>query len=165
MVDRFNEKIFIGISVILNFIGLYFIVINIVEYRESSILISNFNSLIVDLKNISGNPNLLNSYALNQTFSSYVNAISPREGVASYSQLIADLALNNNLKVNSTKVLSSKENYLEIQNNISGSPLSISKLISSLENNSPTREIQKAEMKIVNNEIELEIVVRNYIIK
>lgn len=164
-IDKFNEKIFIFISVILNIVSLYLLILNIIEYRENALHVSNIATLNKDILKYSSDSILTEIRELNYNFNRYLEVISPKEIVATYSQFISDQALQLNIQLENTKVIKTNKEYIDIETNLSGNIESITKLIMQIEKSSPLREVQSTKIKFDNNRIFLNLVVRNYIIK
>ena len=163
--EKINLKIYIIIVLLLGIVVITFTVKSIVDYQSTTKNLESLKSLNKDLQEIVSANNYEEIKLLNQRYLKYIDKINPSEGISSYTNFITDKQSELNFRIENTKVLNSNDKYYEIENNIFGDSVSIYNLINSIENESPAREIQKAEIKFQNNKIDLDLVVRTYKVK
>jgi len=163
--DKVNLKYFIVITTILNvFIG-YLLIKNIIEYREATTTLSYLNSSQTELTQILNKPEYKNLKEIDQRYQSYIESINPSEGIPNYTNLVNNLANENDLNILDTKVLNSNEKYFEVQNVAQGNIDGIKNFINSIEKENGIKEIRNSNIKFINNKIQIDLIVRTYKIK
>ena len=163
--DKVNLKYFIVITTILNvFIG-YLLIKNIIEYREATTTLSYLNSSQTELTQILNKPEYKNLKEIDQRYQNYIESINPSEGIPNYTNLVNNLANENDLNILDTKVLNSNEKYFEVQNVAQGNIEGIKNFINSIETENGIKEIRNSNIKFINNKIQIDLIVRTYKIK
>jgi hypothetical protein len=163
--DKINLKYFMVITFILNiFIG-YLLIKNIVEFRETTNTYNYLEASKSELNQILSKPEYKNLKESDVKYQKYIEKINPSEGIPSYTNLINNLANENNLGILETKVLNSNEKYFEVQNLVQGDIDGIKNFINSIERESGIKEIRNSNIKFINNKIQIELTVRTYKIK
>ncbi len=163
--DRVNLKYFITITAILNIFIIYLLIKNLIEFREASITFNNLEASKKELSNILNKPEFKNLKETDLKYQNYINAINPSEGIPTYTNLISNLANENNLIILDTKVLNSNDNYFEVENIAQGNIEGIKNFINAIEKDDSIKEIRNSNIKFINNKIQIELVVRTYKIK
>jgi len=163
--DRVNLKYFITITAILNIFIIYLLIKNLIEFREASITFNNLEASKKELSNILNKPEFKNLKETDLKYQNYINAINPSEGIPTYTNLISNLANENNLVILDTKVLNSNDNYFEVENIAQGNIEGIKNFINAIEKDDSIKEIRNSNIKFINNKIQIELVVRTYKIK
>jgi len=163
--DRVNLKYFITITAILNIFIIYLLIKNLIEFREASITFNNLEASKTELSNILNKPEFKNLKETDLKYQNYINAINPSEGIPTYTNLISNLANENNLIILDTKVLNSNDNYFEVENIAQGNIEGIKNFINAIEKDDSIKEIRNSNIKFINNKIQIELVVRTYKIK
>ena len=163
--DRVNLKYFITITAILNIFIIYLLIKNLIEFREASITFNNLEASKKELSNILNKPEFKNLKETDLKYQNYINAINPSEGIPTYTNLISNLANENNLVILDTKVLNSNDNYFEVENIAQGNIEGIKNFINDIEKDDSIKEIRNSNIKFINNKIQIELVVRTYKIK
>jgi len=163
--DRVNLKYFITITAILNIFIIYLLIKNLIEFREASITFNNLEASKKELSNILNKPEFKNLKETDLKYQNYINAINPSEGIPTYTNLISNLANENNLIILDTKVLNSNDNYFEVENIAQGNIEGIKNFINDIEKDDSIKEIRNSNIKFINNKIQIELVVRTYKIK
>ena len=163
--DRVNLKYFITITAILNIFIIYLLIKNLIEFREASITFNNLEASKTELSNILNKPEFKNLKETDLKYQNYINAINPSEGIPTYTNLISNLANENNLVILDTKVLNSNDNYFEVENIAQGNIEGIKNFINAIEKDDSIKEIRNSNIKFINNKIQIELVVRTYKIK
>jgi hypothetical protein len=163
--DKINLKYFIIITSILNTLIGYLLIKSIVEYREATNSYNYLDSSKSELNQILNKPEYKNLKESDVRYQNYIEKINPSEGIPSYTNLVSNLANENNLGIIETKVLNSNERYFEVQNVIQGDIGSIKNFINSIERESGIKEIRSSNIKFINNKIQIELIVRTYKIK
>jgi len=163
--DRVNLKYFITITAILNIFIIYLLIKNLIEFREASITFNNLEASKTELSNILNKPEFKNLKETDLKYQNYINAINPSEGIPTYTNLISNLANENNLVILDTKVLNSNDNYFEVENIAQGNIEGIKNFINAIEKDDSIKEIRNSNIKFINNKIQIDLVVRTYKIK
>jgi len=163
--DRVNLKYFITITAILNIFIIYLLIKNLIEFREASITFNNLEASKKELSNILNKPEFKNLKETDLKYQNYINAINPSEGIPTYTNLISNLANENNLVILDTKVLNSNDNYFEVENIAQGNIEGIKNFINAIEKDDSIKEIRNSNIKFINNKIQIDLVVRTYKIK
>lgn len=163
--DRVNLKYFITITAILNIFIIYLLIKNLIEFREASITFNNLEASKTELSNILNKPEFKNLKETDLKYQNYINAINPSEGIPTYTNLISNLANENNLIILDTKVLNSNDNYFEVENIAQGNIEGIKNFINAIEKDDSIKEIRNSNIKFINNKIQIDLVVRTYKIK
>ena len=163
--DKINLKYFLIISTILNIFVGYLLIKNLIEFREAATTFSYLESSKSELTQILEKPEYKNLKEVDLRYQNYIEAINPSEGIPSYTNLINNLANENNLGILETKVLNSNEKYFEVQNVAQGDIEGIKNFINSVEKEGGIKEIRSSNIKFINNKIQIELVVRTYKIK
>jgi hypothetical protein len=163
--DKVNLKYFITITSILNIFIIYLLIKNLIEFREASIIFDNLEASKTELSNILNKPEFKNLKETDLKYQNYINAINPSEGIPTYTNLISNLADENNLIILDTKVLNSNDNYFEVENIAQGNLEGIKNFINGIEKDDSIKEIRNSNIKFINNKIQIELVVRTYKIK
>lgn len=163
--DRVNLKYFITITAILNIFIIYLLIKNLIEFREASITFNNLEASKKELSNILNKPEFKNLKETDLKYQNYINAINPSEGIPTYTNLISNLANENNLIILDTKVLNSNDNYFEVENIAQGNIEGIKNFINAIEKDDSIKEIRNSNIKFINNKIQIDLVVRTYKIK
>ena len=163
--DKVNLKYFITITSILNIFIIYLLIKNLIEFREASIIFDNLEASKTELSNILNKPEFKNLKETDLKYQNYINAINPSEGIPTYTNLISNLANENNLIILDTKVLNSNDNYFEVENIAQGNLEGIKNFINGIEKDDSIKEIRNSNIKFINNKIQIELVVRTYKIK
>lgn len=163
--DKINLKYFLIISTILNIFVGYLLIKNLIEFREAATTFSYLESSKSELTQILEKPEYKNLKETDVRYQNYIEAINPSEGIPSYTNLINNLANENNLGILETKVLNSNEKYFEVQNVAQGDIEGIRNFINSVEKEGGIKEIRSSNIKFINNKIQIELIVRTYKIK
>ena len=163
--DKVNLKYFITITTILNIFIIYLLIKNLIEFREASTTLNNLEASKTELSNILNKPEFKNLKETDLKYQNYIEIINPSDGIPAYTNLINNLANENNLSILETKVLNSNEKYFEVENIAQGNLEGIKNFINSIEGDSSIKEIRNSNIKFINNKIQIELIVRTYKIK